>query len=261
MTAPLTSPAATPAAAPPTPQPASPAPAVNAPTPSVGVWILFPKTLMTDDAARRAQQENDLRAAFNAYNPSSARVIPKKGYAFLDLPDETSRDNAVQALDGKDITVEGQQVNVKVQKSRPRTPRTTATRTGRPPAPRTHNSTVQTERPTASTAKAIVDYDIYPDNRGDFKITIRVPKKTRLVITSSADIVLHKMVDATEDEEQPPFPSTGTAPQTHNRFEMELAGSSYTLLMLSISRPNIPMVRVSFIFVDLPSNITRTFRR
>ncbi|MGE5528362.1 MAG: RNA recognition motif domain-containing protein [Patescibacteria group bacterium] len=63
--------------------------------------------------------EEDVRHLFAAYEPSDVRIIPDKGFGFVDVPEEKAAD-AIAATNG----VEFQGRNIIVNEARPRGERT-----------------------------------------------------------------------------------------------------------------------------------------
>lgn len=63
--------------------------------------------------------EEDVRSLFAAYDPGEVRIIPDKGFGFVDIPEEKATD-AITATNG----VEFQGRNIIVNEARPRGERT-----------------------------------------------------------------------------------------------------------------------------------------
>lgn len=70
--------------------------------------------------------ESTLRELFAAYEPTEARLIPDKGFGFVDVPEEKAAD-AIAAMNGREV--EGRAISV--SEARPKRERSDRGRGGR----------------------------------------------------------------------------------------------------------------------------------
>lgn len=72
------------------------------------------KTLYVGNLSYQSTEE-DVRQLFSAYDPGEVRIIPDKGFGFVDVPEDKAAE-AIAAINGTNF----QQRNLTVNEARPR---------------------------------------------------------------------------------------------------------------------------------------------